>query len=183
MAGELQSNEFWKKKANRAMQVRDTNRDGKISLADFNLVIERYKQMGASEEHIQRIIELSGKTSAALGFKDESIEFSYEEFAALLFKLYTSQDEDQRVGAFKAMFSVIDSKKKGEFAIKEWTEYHKALGINTEYAKASFEAMDVNSDGSVSEEEFIPYVNEFFFSTEDKLNSSILYGPLDKPLD
>ncbi len=54
MADNLHSNEFWKK-TYRAMQVRDTNRDGFISKADFDLYAQRYKEMGAPEEHIRKM--------------------------------------------------------------------------------------------------------------------------------
>jgi hypothetical protein len=39
--------------------------------------------------------------------------------------------------------------------------------------------MNTSGDGVVSMDEFIQYNKEFFFTTEDTLKSSILYGPLD----
>ena len=44
---------------------------------------------------------------------------------------------------------------------------------------ASFRAMDRNHDTLLSREEFKAYHVEYFFTSEDKLNSSILYGPLN----
>ena len=52
------------------------------------------------------------------------------------------------------------------------------VSIPVEHAKASFEAMDANHYGKISMQEFIDYHTEFFFSSEDKLNSSVLYGPV-----
>ena len=58
-------------------------------------------------------------------------------------------------------------------------DHYKALGADVAYARASFDAMDMDGNGVVSKEEFTAYNIEFFYSTEDKLNSSIMYGPLD----
>lgn len=66
-----------------------------------------------------------------------------------------------------------------KFSFQEWKDHYSAMGINTDYAKASFEAMDTDHDGAVSLDEFIAYNNEFYNTNEDTLNSSILYGPID----
>ena len=68
----------------------------------------------------------------------------------------------------------------GWISLKEWEHHYQAHIVflwSTLY-KASFEAMDANHDGKISMQEFIDYHTEFFFSSEDKLNSSILYGPV-----
>ena len=54
----------------------------------------------------------------------------------------------------------------------------KALNIDKAHARASFDAMDTNGDGKISKEEFVAYHVEFYYTAEDKLKSSILYGPL-----
>ena len=63
--------------------------------------------------------------------------------------------------------------------MKEWELHYRCMGLDPKYAKVSFEAMDTNGDGNVSLEEFTAYHVEFFSSTENKLNSAILFGPLD----
>ena len=55
----------------------------------------------------------------------------------------------------------------------------KCLGIDPAHARASFDALDTNNDGVISEEEFRAYHWEFFCTTENKLNSEIMYGPLE----
>ena len=70
MAEGLQSNEFWRKKANRAIQVRDTNKDGRISKADFDLVVQRYREMGASEEHLKKMDDYFMEKFISYGMKD-----------------------------------------------------------------------------------------------------------------
>ena len=78
-----------------------------------------------------------------------------------------------------ASFEVIDSNDNGVISYDEWENYYKALAIDTKYARASFDAMDTDGDGVISKDEFVAYTKEYYFSADDKLNSSIMYGPLD----
>ncbi|CAB3982222.1 sarcoplasmic calcium-binding [Paramuricea clavata] len=47
-----------------------------------------------------------------------------------------------------------------------------------EHAEPSFKAMDTDGDGVISHDEFVAYHYEYFHTSEDKLHSSHLYGPL-----
>ena len=146
----MHSNEFWKKKASRAIQVRDTNKDGRISKADFDLVVQRYREMGASKEHLKKMDDYFMEKFISRGMLDGA-SFTYDQFAALLAK--TAKHED-RGRPFDAMFDIIDSNGNGVISYEEWVQYYKAVGIDTKYARASFDAMDANGDKAVSKEEF-----------------------------
>ncbi len=174
---DLQSNEFWKKKFWSALKVRDTDGDGVISAFDFKLILLRYKDMDAPEEHLEKLDLALTEMYKASGIVDDSMVLTYEQFA----ENFANAVENGRdfVKVFTTQFEIIDSDENGEISFKEWIEYYKAVGIDTIHARPSFEAMDINGDGVVSREEFLAYLKEFYFSVEDKLNSSILYGPLD----
>ena len=77
---------------------------------------------------------------------------------------------------FHAMFRIIDINENDVISLDKWILHYKSYGIDTAHASASFEAMDTNHDGKITMDEFIAYHMEYFFSVEDKLNSSILYG-------
>lgn len=76
------------------------------------------------------------------------------------------------------MFEIIDEDGDGTISLQEWVKYSRAIGVNPEDAKQSFDAMDANGDKKVTREEFLAYNEEFFYSTDDNLKSSILFGPL-----
>ena len=80
---------------------------------------------------------------------------------------------------YGSMFDVIDANGDGLIDLDEWRVLYECRGIPVEYAKASFVAMDADHDGLISRKEFVDYQFEFTFTSEDKLKSSILYGPLD----
>ena len=51
----LRKSEFWRKKFRRAVEVRDTDKSGYISRADFELILERYRKLDTSTpEHLEK---------------------------------------------------------------------------------------------------------------------------------
>ena len=73
---------------------------------------------------------------------------------------------------------VSDMNEDGFISLEECTAHYQIAGLDTAHARASFDAMDTNHDGKIYEDEFVKYHMEYLFSTENKLNSAILYGPL-----
>ena len=67
----------------------------------------------------------------------------------------------------------------GVISFEEWKTHYQIMGIDLAYARASFDAMDTDKNGVISKEEFVSFHFEFYCTSEDKLGSSILHGPLD----
>ena len=83
-----------------------------------------------------------------------------------------------REDLMEQMFPILDCNGDCVISMEEWRVHNCAMGISPEHAEASFHAMDADEDGKISQEEFVNYHYEYFYSTENKLNSAILYGPL-----
>ena len=173
---ELQSNEFWRKKFWTALKIADTDRDGKITKLDFTLIIERYKDIGAPEEHLKKLEIALTDIRNASGIVDDTTSLTYDQFAANFMKAMGDGDNHDKI--FGIMFDIIDEDGNGEISFKEWDDYYKVIKVDSAYAKAPFDAMDVNGDGMISKEEYVEYIKEFYFTAEDRLKSSLLYGPL-----
>ena len=168
---------FWNKKLDRAVRVRDVDKDGVITRKDFKLVAQRYKDLGdVSGEQLQRVHESLMKLCDPVGLIDDTKQFTYEEFKRRLANINLVEVNNT---LFRTIFNGLDINGNGVVSMKEWELHYKCMGLDPKYAKASFEAMDTDGDGVVSLEEFTAYHVEFFSSTENKLNSAILYGPLD----
>ena len=170
-------NPFWNKKLDRAIRVRDTDKDGVITRKDFELVAQRYKDLGdVSGEQLQRVLESLMKLCDSVGLTDDTKQFTYEEFKTRHANVNLLEVNNT---LFRTIFNGLDINGNGVVSMKEWELHYKCMGLDPKYAKASFEAMDTNGNGVVSLEEFTAYHVEFFSTTENKLNSAILYGPLD----
>lgn len=173
----LRKSDFWKKKFHAAVSATDVDKDGFISRDDFNMIVQRYKEAGASPEHVKNVQESFEKLYVIWDMTDDK-KMTLEEFEVMfqgrLEKSFAYADE-----LYSGWFKQVDMNADGEISQEEWRIHNSALGISIEHATASFNAMDANGDGVVSMEEFIDYHKEFFFSAEDNLKSSILYGPIE----
>ena len=169
---------FWNQKLDCAIFVTDVDKDGLITRKDFELLAQRYKDLGdLSREQQQRIDTCMMKLCDSVGLTDDTKQFTYEEFKRGHANIESlSQVLDNN---FRIAFDALDINGDGVISMKEWELHYRGMGIDPKYATASFEAMDTNGDGVVSLEEFTAYHVEFFSTIENKLNSAILYGPLD----
>ena len=177
----LPKSEFWNKKFDRAVQVRNTRKTGYISRADFDLVVKRYKEdHHANQEHIELLKQFVNKSLESLGLTDEAVQLTHAQFKdRWLSSLQKLPEEHGFDKFFGAMFDIVNMKGDGFITLDEWTAHYRCYGIDTKYAKDSFNALDMDKDGKISKEHFLQYHYEYFFTTTDDLKSSILYGPLD----
>ncbi len=177
-ANELRESEFYRKKLRRATEMRDINRDGTISRHDFELIVQRYKDLiGVPEEQLKDIRLMFLQYCDFIGLVDHTKRMSFKEYEKKWMdnlELYIKNGPD----SFMTYFDVADHNRDGEISYQEWVDYYKVLDIDTKHARASFDAMDTDGDGKISREEFVAYNQEYLFSIENNLKSSIMYGPL-----
>ena len=177
---ELQNNEFWKKKFCKAVTTRDITKSGNISRRDYEIIVERYKKFNTTRhDKWEKLSKIFLEHCDNIGLSDPSEELSYEEFEECWLRGMSMTTSLQNAKAsFKEMFVSLDIDDNGFITFNEWNNHYMALGIPVMHAKISFDAMDVDKDGKITKDEFVKYHAEFFFSTENKLNSAILFGPL-----
>ncbi len=177
MEKQLLDSPFWNKKLDVALRIRDADKDGMITRSDFEAPVKLFSEIegikkdkvDAYRRHIEELCEMHGLTDPFKGL-------SYNEAKRATAKL---ADDPNKIEMFTFMFNLLDMNQDGNISFDDWQICYRCIGANTAFAKASFEAMDTDGDGSVSLDEFRAYHCEFFFSTENTLNSGILYGPLD----
>lgn len=168
------------KKFRRETQVRDVDKDGFITRADFTVIAQRHVEMGTPKHKVKELREMMEKVADSMGLTDDKIKFTYEEFGkSWKNQLLQSREMRENKVHFAKLFHTVDLNDDGEVSYDEWVKHNKAMGIDSKHARASFDAMDANGDGSVSQQEFVDYHCEYFYTTEDKLKSSLLFGPLD----
>ena len=141
----------------------------------------RYKGLSlADPSHAERLGVVMGILCTLLGLEG-STKLSYAEFEKKFVNVVGKQMLAGKLDDpfFGSMFDTLDANGDGFINAAEWRAHYDCHGLPVKYAKASFDALDTNHDGLLSRKEFLDYHFEYLFSSEDKLGSSILFGPLD----
>lgn len=173
---------FMLKKYVNGMAAIDWDKDGLVKRSDILRVAdEHYKNsMGRlSEEKYRKLMGDYERIATSCGLTGNS-ELSTEDAAENWLKSIetTKPDLAGEKPSHEIIFSIVDTDKDGEISFEEWAKHCRTFGAES-HAKASFAAMDTNKDGKISFEEFSEYLNEFFFTADNKLYSAILFGPVD----
>lgn len=169
---QLRNNEYYLKKLYRAAEVQDVNKDGKVTRADYDLMVSKYDAMDMPQEYKQELADAIYSTSDSLGLTDHTKSLTYDEIV----NSWIDNVEKICEYSFDKIFRIIDTDKSGTISLKEWEMRYVAMGIPVEHARPSFEAMDTNKDGTISREEFVVYTSEYFHTSEDTLHSSLLFS-------
>lgn len=173
----VKKSDFWKKKIRASIEAQDVDGDGFITRKDIDAIVQRYEDAGSPPEHIKELRENYENMYNIWGFTGENWKISIEDYLIMYVeKLEGTISIADKI--FPLWFKQVDTNADGVISVEEWKVHNAAINIDPETAMKSFKAMDTNHDGVLSQEEFIAYHNEFFFSTEDKLKSSLLFGPL-----
>ena len=156
--------------------LRDTNKSGTITRSDFELILKKYEETmekSKFESFSKNLLHFCN----LWGLTDESVVQSYKEFEDHWLD-QVSKNKQDHLKLSNDIFRSLDTNRDGFIDLKEWTSHSVALGVPAECAKASFNAMDIDDDGKITMDEFVAYHAEFFYTTENKLNSAILFGPI-----
>ena len=154
----------------------DVNNSGSITRSDFFFIVDYYKKhSGAPTEKIEALSKNFSTYCDKNGLVDDSAALSIEEFKQ---RWFDSARESTFTGRFTAMFKCVDANDDKIIDLAEWKFHNAALRISPEHAQDSFNAIDRDGDGKITEDEFVNYHFEYFYSTENKLKSAILFGPL-----
>ena len=90
----FQANDFWPKKFRRQIEVHVTNKSGDISRADFEVVVDRYRQLGtASEQFLEKLTKSLMKFADMHGITDASVKMSYDDYEAGHMKVLSREGE------------------------------------------------------------------------------------------
>lgn len=104
---------FLRKKVLHAIKIVDTNKDGLIQRADFELMTERYKTMGATKEHLEKIKATFDIRFKMWGLVDDKTALTYDEFASRHMKS-APELAKQAHQNFLGNFQIIDRNGDGK---------------------------------------------------------------------
>lgn len=177
-------NPFWRNKIRQAFKVIDLDQDGYIKRSDFEKCAHQYEQrMGtlAPPECTTKCKNLLKMECRGLGLTSGSIVLSLDDYMAKWIERVETGSYSVR--HFEDLFKIIDIDAEGRILYHQLYLFYRAMRYDEnmhdiDAIKNTFRAMDRDEDKMVFMADFVAYHMEYFFTTKDTLNSSILYGPL-----
>ncbi|KRT85668.1 HLH domain-containing protein [Oryctes borbonicus] len=192
-AGESQ---FWRRKMRTFHGILDVNKDGVISFDDFQLLADRFVNLGhMSEGKAFEFRELI-KVCTFLIFVNNcyflkkiwekqwgEIEpynlVTVEQYLEDMLHVVNDKDRAKKVHSFLPyLFEAIDKDKTGEITIEQYKLFYECLGLTDEDAVFSFRVMDADADGTINMKEFVHHGREFFLCEDESMISKYFWGPL-----
>ena len=149
-----------------------------VTRTDYDIMIKNYHELGMPEEYKQELSDAIYNMSDSLGLTDYTKALTYDEIMQSWIDNVEKGPSFATV-VYDKIFRIIDTDGNGSISSKEWKIHCMAINIPEEHSDESFKAMDTDGDGVISHDEFFQYHYEYFHTSDDKLHSSILYGPLE----
>lgn len=175
----LRADPYWNKKIFTTARSTDADKNGFVDLADFELIVSRYRNNStANPAHTETVAKAFMLMSSMMGI-DNQTRLTYSQFKERFAEIIEQYTKDGKFDELiNAKFDSYDLNCDGEIDFNEWRFHYESIGVPLQYAQASFDAVDRDHNGVISREEFLAYHKEYFLSSENKLNSAILFGPL-----
>jgi len=171
---------FWRRKMATMVDRMDLDRDGQITIKDFEKLCDNYFQTGRVSK---------AKSSQ---FRTVLMKF-WNDYMAELAKAGPLTADTYTEGLIKSgkpailkvadtlcnlVFDMMDLNDDGTISLNEFTVYYQVLGLDAKMAALAFAAIDTNNDNVLSRAEFLAASADFFASEDEKSPYKLFWGPL-----
>jgi hypothetical protein len=75
------------------------------------------------------------------------------------------------------VFEVVDADESGHLDRDEWKNLFKVFNIPVVYVEETFKHIDQNQDGTLSQDEVLPLLEEFYISDDPDAPGNKMFGP------
>ncbi|MEV0176806.1 EF-hand domain-containing protein [Streptomyces sp. NPDC050803] len=180
--------EFLDRKLARRFATYDTDRDGFVERADFDLAVGRLGEafsLAAGEPRLERLRELTlglWEHLAQVADADKDGRISEEEYKAAFNAglLETPESFDAGYVPFlRALMDIADADGDGRLTRDEQVRWSGALmNLPEADAREVFGRLDKDADGLIGRDDLLEAIREFYFSEDPRSSGSWMLGPL-----
>lgn len=174
------------RKARRMFEVFDINKDGKVERNDFNLIVDRlseivpFSKQSETYRGLSYLYQNRWKKMLFFADSDKNEQISVQEWIAYCNSLIEKNmyEEDILPITCYVIQLFADQNKKEEFKIDEsvFEKFFVAYGIEKGLSKQTFEKLDINKKGFLTEEQITTYWREFYESDDENALGNWFFG-------
>lgn len=181
-AEEFLQNPTWAHRLTEVFAQLDTNKNGYISLEDYELWVNNLNKAVKPASHlIATLQDRMEKYCAGLGLvrgKQLSKNDYLKAFAALAVSegpKWLAGKETLFTSLCDSMFDVVDTNHDGTVTLDEWKTFVTALNFDASAADDTFNLVDKDKNGKVERKELNDYMFKFWLTLDDS-DSKGMYG-------
>ena len=177
-----------KKKYTNHFNLRDTNKNGLVELADY-------------EQYAQNVAQIVGWTTDSAEFKrihainmgvwqffwkpadsDDDDKVTLDEHLGFMGMMVQRSTDPEVVAASNehsaALFTAFDLDGDGKISVTDYKNFLQASNADADWADDVFAKLDSNGNGYISENEFAAHHRDFFSSNDPDAPGNWFYGPI-----
>ncbi|UFQ99887.1 EF-hand domain-containing protein [Streptomyces sp. Go40/10] len=172
-------------KLDKLFAATDTDGDGYVEWKDYERLVDRYLSTYKIDKYDRRaqalLIAHQMQWAELRRHANGAERLSKEQYhlAARAASVDTSRF-NMVEGVPHAVFDIMDIDGDNTIAKAEFKQYLDVWGITDPGAMDTFAQLDTDGDGSISRQEFIRAVREFFYSPDLEAPGSLFFGHLSK---
>ncbi|XP_064601069.1 uncharacterized protein LOC135467235 [Liolophura sinensis] len=167
----------------------DTDKDGTITFNDFDILARNFTQSSVAlpENNAMRLHNLWLQwwwlMEKCLG--ENSLEITDSMYMSCMRLLQEGKYPALRAefeGLWEAMFHIIDDDRDGNLTELELAVFYRWHGLDSEgFAHRVFVHLDLDTNGFISEEEFMDAMKEFWFGDDPNNDYSFMFSTTATP--
>ncbi|MFT5196706.1 MAG: Ca2+-binding EF-hand superfamily protein [Cellvibrionaceae bacterium] len=177
-----------KAKFTKHFQIRDTDNDGFVTQNDYHKLTENIASILGWEANHSKKTQIDGIHHGVWEFFWKPADYnddgrvSLEDHLTMMDSMVERSKEpevlDQSRRHSQVLFETFDFGGNGQISAKEYGQFFKAAGVEAEWTDDVFKRLDMNSNGSISLDEFVLLHQQFFSSNDPDAPGNWFYGPL-----
>jgi len=173
--------EVWERKVRSYIKRLDLDGDGKLTRADYEMLVDSYLKLGQIDELRAKQI-----TRRILGVWDSFFSIIAADGAITTDQWIAVIRRSPFLSLFRVVieymnlfFDLIDTNGDGVIQKEEFAFFLKIFCVE-EKAEVieAFQALDTDGDGKIDHNEFMNAAIEYWMSNDDSLPSKLFFGPL-----
>lgn len=174
------------RKARRMFEVFDINNDGTVERNDFTLILNKlaevvpFSRQSETYRGLNYLYQNRWKKMLFFADSDKNEQISIDEWVSYCNSLIEkdSYEEDILPITCYVIRLFADQNKKEDFKIdvSVFEKFFGAYGIDKELAQQTFEKLDINKKGYLTEEQITKYWREFYESNDENALGNWFFG-------
>ena len=173
--------EFQKQKLKLSFEIKDLDRDGFLTKADYERVLENlakltnYQPGSPDYENLESKFMSSWYDMEKLAEKNQEGKISLDDWFNYYENVIRNADSYKALGEdlYSLMFELVDTDSDGKISAEEYKRLGMCYSVPENIIDEVFSQKDRDGDGYITKEEYTQYNDSWFYSEESQASGNV----------